>query len=88
MITDHDALKWMLNISEPQMGITRWRLCLGNFDFTVTYRTGFNSKVPHELSRCTPEDHEDVDIEDEITTFMSHALVLTRPQVANRKNKE
>lgn len=86
--TDHDALECMLNMSDPHGRIARWRLILSNFDFTVTYRPGFNNQVPEALSRCTPEYFDDAKVDNGISTFLAHVLVLPGAQLGARENKQ
>lgn len=74
--TDHDGFNWMLNLSDPQERVARWRMSLRNFDFTVSYGQVLKKKVPDALSKSTTEDYDEAEIEDEITTDKAHALVL------------
>ncbi len=38
LYTDHSALRWLMNIVDPGIRISRWRLILSEFDFEVKYR--------------------------------------------------
>lgn len=47
--SDHDSLRWIISVSEPHGRLTRWRLRLSKFDFTVVYRRGLKNQVPDAL---------------------------------------
>ena len=38
--TDHDALRWLMTISDSTGSLVRWRLRLSEFDLTVKYHPG------------------------------------------------
>ena len=47
--TGHDALRWLMTISESSCRLMRWRIRLSEFDFTVKYHTGLVHQVPDAL---------------------------------------
>jgi hypothetical protein len=49
--TDHHALRWVINISDAQGRLSRWRLCLAEFDFKVEYNPGSAHHAADALSR-------------------------------------
>ena len=84
--TDHNALRWLMTISDSTGRLTRWRIPLSEFDFTVKYRPGLVHQVPDALSRgLTPEGNDDKPIDDEVPSYSEHEaiLVTTRRKVAN-----
>ena len=84
--TDHDALCWLMTISDSTGHLMRRRLRLSDFDFTVKYRPGLVHQVPDAFSRIlTPEGNDDKPIEDEVPTYGDHeaVFVTTRRKAAN-----
>ena len=83
---DHDALRWLMTISDSTGCLMRWRLRLSEFDFTVKYRSGLVHQVPDALSRIlTPEGNNDKLIDNEVPTYGDHeaVFVTTRRKAAN-----
>ena len=84
--TDHDALRWLMTLTDSSGRLMRWRLRLSEFDFTITYRPGRVHQVPDALSRLiSPDGNDDKAVDDEIPTYgdHEHALVTTRHRAAN-----
>lgn len=50
-ITDHQALKWLMNLEKPSGRLGRWILELQQYDFSIQYRTGKLNSVADALSR-------------------------------------
>lgn len=50
-ITDHQALRWLMNIQQPSGRLARWALEIQQHDFDVVYRKGTLNKVADALSR-------------------------------------
>ena len=57
LYTDHQALKWMMDMTDASSRLARWRLGLMEFDFTVKYRKGAANTVADCASRL-PTFHE------------------------------
>lgn len=51
IITDHKPLQWVMNLKEPNSRLTRWRLKLSEYDFTVIYKQGKHNTNADALSR-------------------------------------
>ena len=67
--TDHDALKWMMNLTGASGRLLRWRLRLLEFDFIVTHRPGVQHKVADAMSRLSTDGHDTTELDDEIPTI-------------------
>lgn len=57
ILTDHKPLQWVMNLKEPNSRLTRWRLKLSEYDFTVVYKQGKTNTNADALSRV--EIHND-----------------------------
>ncbi len=55
--TDHNALKWLMQIRDPTGRLARWSLLLQQFDFEIKHRAGKSNGNADALSR-RPYDHE------------------------------
>ena len=53
MYTDHQALRWILSGSDHSGRLTRWRLRLLEFEFTVTYKKGAKNTIDDAISRLS-----------------------------------
>lgn len=51
ILTDHKPLQWVMSIKEPNSRLTRWKLRLSEYDFTVTYKKGKANTNADALSR-------------------------------------
>jgi hypothetical protein len=54
--TDHNSLRWVLNLANAQSRLARWRLRLLEFDFEVQYAPGKEYHGAETLSRLRPSD--------------------------------
>ena len=52
VVTDHNALKWLMNLRHPTPKLQRWALDLSEFDFTITHRAGTQNSNADALSRA------------------------------------
>ena len=83
--SDHDALRWLLILTDPSGRLMRWRLRLSEFDFEIHYRPGRVHQVPEVLSRLISPFTDNKPVVDEIPTFGDHqdpVLVTTRSRNA------
>ncbi|CAB1098409.1 unnamed protein product [Ectocarpus sp. CCAP 1310/34] len=53
--TDHQALTYLYHMQDTSNMLTRWAICLQNFDFTVKHVPGKLNVVPDTLSRIFSE---------------------------------
>jgi RNase H-like domain found in reverse transcriptase len=51
ILTDHHSLRWVLNLSDAQGRLARWRLRLLEFDFEVEYSPGKEHHGADNMSR-------------------------------------
>lgn len=58
IITDHKPLQWIMNLKEPNSRLTRWRLKLSEFDYTVIYKKGKFNTNADALSRVQINNEE------------------------------
>ena len=80
VVTDHQALRWVMNLSDAQGRLARWRLRLAEFDFQVEYRPGSSNHAADTMSRLEP-DHQSTP-EEPIDTDIP---VLTLEDAASQK---
>lgn len=57
--TDHQPLKWLYSMKEPNSKMARWRIQLSEYDFDIDYVKGKNNKVADFLSRIHQIDDSD-----------------------------
>ena len=78
--TDHQALKWIRTMEEPQGMILRWLECLANYDFNVEFRKGKKHGNADHLSRCTharePTETEKAESEEEAMFWIGPGQTL------------
>lgn len=55
IVTDHAALKWLMTTDHSSQRLTRWRLCLQEYDFDIIYRAGKSIGTVDGLSRLPRE---------------------------------
>lgn len=58
IMTDHRPLQWVMNLKEPNSRLTRWRLKLSEYDFTVIYKQGKHNTNADALSRIEMHNEE------------------------------
>jgi len=51
IITDHRALIWLFNLKNPGSRLTRWRLKLEEYQYTIQYKPGSSNTNADALSR-------------------------------------
>lgn len=58
IITDHKPLQWIMNLKEPNSRLTRWRLKLSEYDFSIEYKQGKFNTNADALSRLELNNEE------------------------------
>ena len=53
VLTDHNAVRWLMNIKEPTGPLARWALLLQQHDFAIEYHSGTSNGNTDALSRRT-----------------------------------
>lgn len=77
--TDHHALRWVMNLSDAQGRLARWRLRLAEFIFKVEYHPGAAHYAADAMSRLPHQPVPRDPIEDEIpvcTVVADHSSAL------------
>ncbi len=67
--TDHHALRLVLNLSEPQERLARWRLRLLEFESLVEYRAGAQHHAADYLHRSTTDEEDNALFDTSIPCF-------------------
>jgi transposase InsO family protein len=86
VVTDHQALRWVMNLSDAQGRLARWRLRLAEFDFHVEYRPGASNHAADTMSRLEPPaaDLPEEPVDTEIPVLaLEDAMVRDAPPVVD-----
>ncbi|XP_055378909.1 putative actin-fragmin kinase DDB_G0287957 [Condylostylus longicornis] len=75
--TDHQPLKWLHSLKEPNAKLQRWRIRLNEYDFEIDYVKGKENRVADFLSRMDSTNNEINHIDDpnETPSNNSHLMV-------------
>lgn len=57
-MTDHKPLTWVMNVKDPGSRLLRWRICLEEFDYEITYKKGSQNTNADALSRIASVESE------------------------------
>jgi len=68
--TDHESLRWILNLSDASGKLQRWRLRLLEFEFDVVHRPGIKHQAADALSRLNTQGEDEEPLEDEVPTLL------------------
>ena len=56
VVTDHNALRYLMNLKDPRGKLARWHFFLSQFDFDIEYREGKKHNNADYISRPTLEE--------------------------------
>ena len=73
--TDHNSLRWILNMTSAEGRLARWRLRLAEFEFDVEYKKGKRHVIADALSRMATRSGDETEIPDEIPCFDAANIV-------------
>ena len=68
--TDHDSLRWVLNLADAKGRLARWRLRLSEYDFVVEHRAGIKHQAADALSRLETTGLDTSTLRDEIPCYV------------------
>lgn len=85
ILTDHRPLIYLFNLANPSSRLTKFRLVLEEYDFTVHYVKGSENVTADALSRVTIESKELKEMTENIGESIK---VMTRAQIRNQAIKD
>lgn len=66
VITDHDSLRWILNLTEITSSVACWCLQTSEFEFNVVRRAGFMQQTADALLRLSASEEDNAPLEDDL----------------------
>lgn len=82
IITDHRALLWLFNLKDPGSRLTRWRLKLEEYQYTIHYKSGTSNTNADALSRIhrvVTRSHSQTENSNQPTTSQSENTEHSEP---------
>ena len=87
--TDHQPLKWLHSLKEPNSRIIRWRILLDEFQFDIEYLSGKENRVADFLSRIkvfeNSENPTEIEVVDTIVNKYKIQIRLMENIITNVK---
>ena len=85
--TDHEALRWLLNLRDPRGRLARWGLRIQEFDFEIQYRPGSSHALADGPSRLATTGLDESHLNDEIPCLPRFSRHVLRPQTADERSE-
>ena len=86
LFTDHQALRWIFDLSDLHGRLGRWRLRLLQYDFTVKYRKGADNVIADCISRLPTFGYSPINIEEDIPCMLIYQSNTEGPTDRRLKN--
>lgn len=80
VITDHQALKWLMTLQAPQGRLARWSILLKQFEMKIVYQPGKDNVLADGLSR--------LERVDEIAEPMVAATLIANDETKSVRKKQ
>lgn len=77
--TDHRPLTWIMSLKDPNSKLTRWRLKLEEYDYTIVYKKGKYNTNADALSRVVIHT-QDTEIQESATHNVELSTTSVEPQ--------
>ncbi|CDF38306.1 unnamed protein product [Chondrus crispus] len=68
--TDHEAVRWVLNLADSSGRLARWRLRLAEYNYEVQYRPGVKHQLADGVSRLRTDGGDTTPVDDEVSCFV------------------
>ena len=86
VISDHDSLRFLLNIKNKNARLIKWSIALSGYRFTIRYQKGSENIEADCLSRA-PIDKECVIEPDEVRNFSTYLNLLKRDELIKEQRQ-